>query len=125
MRFKLGTKEYETASVEDVTLHDTLVFEKQMRELGRPMAWPELMQMIFELAQISDPVERGKHPDGMWSLAVTIWASRRAAGEDVTVAQAADFRLSDLEWLPDEPEPGPDPTEAQPEALGVDPDQSE
>lgn len=118
MRFTLGGREYDVASVQDVTLRDTLVLEAQMRELGREMTWPDLTTMIVKLSTIEDPQARAAHPDAMWSLAVTIWASRRAAGEDVTVAQAADFRMSDLQWVDEKPEPEADPTEARPDGLG-------
>lgn len=114
MRFTLGGREYDVASVQDVTLRDTLVLEAQMRELGREMTWPDLTTMILKLSKIKDDKARAAHPDAMWSLAVTIWASRRAAGEDVTIAQAADFRMSDLQWVDEKPEPEADPTEAQP-----------
>lgn len=101
MRFKIADAEYDAATIEDVTLRDTLVFERQMADLGRPMSWPELMRMVMRLAAIADPSARGEDPDAMWSLAVTVWASKRLAGEDVTVAEAVDFRLSDLVFLPD------------------------
>lgn len=112
MRFKVKGKEYDAAGLDDVTLRDTLLFESQMRELGRPMVWTEMLGIVAHLATIEDDQARGTHPDAMWSFAVTIWASRRLAGENVTIAEAADFRIpADIEWLDEQ---APDPHEGQP-----------
>lgn len=116
MRFSIKGKVYDAATLDDVTLRDTLVFESQMAELGRPMSWGDLLDLVAHLATIDDPTKRGKHPDATWSLAVTVWASRRMAGENVTISEAADFRLTDLEWVT-EPDPSADRTGAASDPL--------
>lgn len=124
MRFRIADAEYDAATIEDITLRDTLVFERQMADLGRPMSWPDMMRMIVRLAAIPDPSTRGEDPDAMWSLAVTIWASKRLAGEDVTVAEATDFRLSDLVFLPDPVTESPTKAGANPAPADDEPSES-
>lgn len=104
-RIRIRGVDYEAASIEDITLRDTLVFEQQMAELGRRMSWPDLMKMVLRLAAIEDPAERGTDPDAMWSMAVTVWASMRKAGEQVTIAEAIDFPLSEIVFIDDAPTP--------------------
>lgn len=117
MRVSIKGKVYDVAQLDDVTLRDTLVFEAQMAELGRPMTWPDMLDIIAKLSQIEDEQERGRHPDATWSLAVTVWATRRLAGESVTIAEAADFRIpADIEWVV-EPDPSADRTGAASDPL--------
>lgn len=118
MRFKIKGVEYESATLEDVTLADVLRFPGQMAELraagalGAPESWNDAVELVARLALIDDLAARGRHPDAIWAMAVTVWASRRLAGEDVTVAQAADFRWpADFEALDE-----PTPTKARPKA---------
>lgn len=56
--------------------------------------------------------------DALVALGCIVWLTRRRAGERLTLEQACEFSLSDLEFMPDESdEPGqaPDPTQSAPE----------
>lgn len=117
MKFKLGSKVYDAADIEDLSLKHILMLERETADLGRPMRWADITDMVTTLGAIKDHNERGKHPDAPWVLAVTIWASRRNAGEDLTFGQAIDFPLSDLTFLhdpQDRKKPKSDPRKARP-----------
>ncbi len=117
MKFKLGSKVYDAASIEDLSLKFILMLERETADLGRPMRWADITAMVDSLGAIEDHEERGRHPDAPWVLAVTIWAARRNAGEDLTFGEAIDFPLSGLTFLhdpQDRKEPKSDPRKARP-----------
>lgn len=101
MRFKLGSTVYALADLDRVSLRDILVLERETVEFGHPLRWTDVQAMSEALDALETEKERAEHPDALWITAVTIWASRRIAGEDVTFDQAVDFPMRDLVFLPD------------------------
>lgn len=98
-RFQIDGKTYTTASLDEITLKDLLVFEVQVRELGLDVTWSDLQEKAAALAE-SDPDDPTTDRDGLLMMAATIWASRRMAGEDVTFAQAIDVPITKITFLP-------------------------
>ncbi len=119
MRIRVGDREYPLKYVEELTLLDLLTLEAQTRNIdpSRPLTMYVLRGMERSVAKaiagLSGParVAAGEaHPDAPWLFAVMIWAARRAAGEDVTFAQAIEVDPADIEYVReagDEPEPDP------------------
>jgi hypothetical protein len=131
MRFQLGDKIYTAAEIDLLTVKDVLVFEKEAADLGRPMKWGQIEAWALELngyyQTIADekvsPAQRAEaeravkdHEGVLWVIAMTIWASRRLAGEAVTFDQAIDFPMRDLRWLPStqDRKAATNPTKARP-----------
>ena len=99
-RFKIGDRIYTTASLDEVSLRDLIKFNSQAAELGIAERWPD----IERLAQVFDGLteaEAEAHPDKLLLIGVTIWVSRRVAGEDLAFGDAIDIPLSQLEFIPD------------------------
>jgi hypothetical protein len=101
MKFKIGTVTYDAASIDMVTLKDILLLEKETGELGHPLRWSDVKLMAEEMAALKTDKQREDHPDSIWMLAITIWASRRVAGELLTFGDAVDFSMSDLTFIDD------------------------
>lgn len=100
MRFKIDGRLYEAASVDRLSLAQILRLESETAALGRPMKWSQLRQMVDEISTLQEG-EFDAHDDAPWVVALTIWASRLNAGENLSFAEAIDFPLADLEYLPD------------------------
>jgi hypothetical protein len=96
VRFRLGGKVYTTASLDEISLRDLMVFERETAAMGLPMKWSDVERIGSEMAEL--PAD-GQHPDTLLMVGVTIWAARRAAGDDVTFEQAIDFPMKDLEFI--------------------------
>lgn len=103
MRFKIGSQVYDAEAIDQLSLRDILQLETETTNMGHPLRWSDVQQISRELADLPTDDERSQHPSAIWLLAITIWASRRRFGEDLTFAQAIDFPLVDLDYLP-EPE---------------------
>lgn len=115
MKFKLGNTVYALADLDRVSLRDILVLERETVEFGHPLRWTDVQAMSEALDALETEKERAEHPDALWITAVTIWASRRIAGENVTFDQAVDFPMRDLVFLP---EPGDHKEAANPSKPG-------
>lgn len=99
MKFKIRDQTYDGATLDDLTLKMVLQLEKETREFGRLIRLADVQAMAEELDKLKTNTERGNHPDTPWVLAVTIWASRRLAGESVTFEEAIDFPMGELTFL--------------------------
>lgn len=98
MRFKISGRLYTAASLTEVSLRDLLLFEVQTEEMGLPLRWADQLNISEEITALPKE-ERGKHPKMLQLLAVTVWATRRVAGDKVTFSEALDFSLDQLEWV--------------------------
>jgi hypothetical protein len=116
MRFKLGDTVYTAAEADLLSLKDILQFEQEAADLGRPLKWGQIEAWSQELTGFYQVIANTKssaadrkqaeqatkdHEGALWVIAMTIWASRRVAGEAVTFEQAVDFPMRDLTWLPE------------------------
>jgi len=100
VRFQIGERRYEVNAIEDLSLKMILELEAESRDFGRQLKFADISVWADELNALSED-ERVQHPESMWLLAVTIWASRKLAGEPVTFAEAVDFPMSQLVFLPE------------------------
>lgn len=100
LRFRLDGKVYSVGALEDVSLRDVMLFNTQAADMGLAATWADVERVAEEMSE-ADKDEAEKHPDALLMLGVTIWATRRIAGDEVTFGDAVDFPLSSLVWLPD------------------------
>lgn len=98
-RFKIGDKVYSTAALDEISIRDLVVFNTEVADLGLHYTWADVERIGNEMAEMPDQ-EALHHPDAMFITGVTIWASRRAAGDSVTFLEAIDIKIKDLEFLP-------------------------
>ena len=101
-RFRIGSREYHTATADRLTLKHWLTIEQHTGELGRPMTYQDVRAIIDRMEQYATEEEGSKDPDFFWFVGLMVWASRVDSGEpDITLAEAVDFPMGELEWLPD------------------------
>lgn len=99
-RFKIGKKVYTTAALDEVSLRDLVLFNTQAADMGLDAKWSDIERIAGEFDAMTE-AEAEKHPDALLMIAVTVWVSRRVAGEDLTFGDALDFPLSQLDFLPE------------------------
>lgn len=111
-RFKIGDTIYTTAALDEISLRDLMLFDSQAADMGLKVRWNDIQRVAGEMTDLDD-TQAGSHPDALLLTGVTIWAARRSAGEDVTLEQAVDFPLAQLQFLPSTADHRPDPTKAR------------
>lgn len=97
-RFKIGSKVYRLDVLDDISLRDLMVFNRQVADMGLSITWADIERISSEMAGLSDK-KASQHPEAMIMTGVSIWASRRAAGDDVTFEEAVDIPVSEIVWL--------------------------
>lgn len=97
-RFRIGEKVYTTETLDEISLRDLMLFNRQAADMGLGATWADVERISAEIAAL-DENSVGTHPDMMLMVGVTVWASRRQAGDDVTFEQAVDVPLSKIVWL--------------------------
>lgn len=99
MKFTINGRSYDAAALDEVSLRDILLLEQQTTDFGRRLTWTEVTDMAARLEALKTDEERLDDEASLWLTAVTIWASRRLAGDPVTFDQAVDFPLKDLVFI--------------------------
>lgn len=107
LRFKIGDVTYNTSSIEDISLRDVMVFNRQAADMGLDLTWVDVERIAQEIqdaveeakSQGKSPQEAATHPDALLMFGVTVWISRRMAGESVTLDQATDVPLTSIELI--------------------------
>jgi hypothetical protein len=105
VKFQLHGRVYDAASLLDVSLTDVLTFEGQLWAMaggtapicaGAPVNWDRVM----DWANQGDERELTAD-EQFWLMGVMIWASRRVAGDQLSFAEAVDFPVDEVTWLPE------------------------
>lgn len=88
--FKSGGKVYELVELDQISLRDLITFPRDAEEvLGEPITWAQAQALAQELSAL-DAEERNAHPKWSFILAVLVWSSRRAAGDEITFSDCLD-----------------------------------
>lgn len=99
-RFKLGTVVYSTATLDEISLKDLLGLQGELDQLGIKETWSDIETAGQELGKLPE-AQAQQHPMALLLFAVTVWASRRAAGEVIRFTDAIDFPMSQITFLSD------------------------
>jgi hypothetical protein len=118
VRFAIGDKTYDAAAIENLSLKMLLDLERQSESMGRRLSVAEIRRSTAEMEALATDAEREAHPFAAWMLAVVLWASRVLAGEQVTFADAIDFPMSQLRFLPEPQDRRPPVNPTKPRAVG-------
>ena len=111
-RFKIGTVTYSTAALEEISLKDLVLFNSESTELGLNRTWADVERIATEIANLDENGAHA-HPDLLLLLGVTIWASRRKAGENISFADAIDVPMTQILFLKSVEDRKPGPTKAR------------
>jgi hypothetical protein len=98
MKIKIQGTEYEMASIGKATLFDVMEIKKQTG-----MTIGEVEEHLTGVANSGDDETNGaallSNPEALVALGALIWLTRRRAGEVLTLEQACDFPLDEMEFI--------------------------
>lgn len=95
VKFKINGKTYTTATVDQISLRDVMLFNPQAAEIGLGVTWGDVERIAAEMSELTE--DDAPHPQALLMFGVTVWAARRLGGDDVTLGEAIDVPMSSIE----------------------------
>ena len=104
--YVLDGKRYPFADLADITVRDQIRVERWLRTCGLSDArtWEDIMAIALEVNALGSLKAQLRHPEVKISVALGLWAARRAAGEKVTPDDCLDWTWNTLGFYSDEDE---------------------
>jgi hypothetical protein len=99
-RFVIDGKTYTTTALDEVPLKDLIRFNTEAADMGLRERWNDVQRAAVEMDGMTE-TEAEDHPDSLLVMAVTIWVSRRLAGEDLAFGDAVDVPMNHIKFLAD------------------------
>lgn len=110
MKVVIDGTTYDGKTIDSLSIKHVLQFNRECAEHGYPVTWQDIERIRAELVAIKDVRERERHPDALMLTAVSIWASRIAAGDEVTFEDVISLPLGRMAFIL---EPGDVPDESE------------
>lgn len=97
---RIGDKSYDAIDMQDLSLRHTLALQRELAvtNISSARTWAEVQALVREFAGLSQE-ERVLHPESVFLTAVTVWAARVSAGEDVGLLEAVDVPLRSIQFI--------------------------
>jgi hypothetical protein len=92
---------YQAATIDTLSIKHALQFDRECREHGYPLTWRDVERVRAEMSVLATDDERQEHPDALLLTAVTVWASRIAAGDAVTFDEVISAPLGSMRFILD------------------------
>lgn len=100
-RISIAGKVYDAADITNLSMKDILVFERETAEMfGAPLSWGEVEAWASEIEALPDDKQQ-LHQRFMLVNAVSLWATRRAAGDILTFSEALDTPMTQIVPVPE------------------------
>jgi hypothetical protein len=108
-------KVYEGKMIDELSIKHALLFDRECADHGYPWRWADVERVRAEVKQLSRD-EAEKHPEALLLTAVSVWAARVLAGDEVTFTEAIETPFERMAFIVDAPpaEEAPDPRRARP-----------
>ena len=96
----IGDKHYPRVAVDELSLRHTLALQRELvlSNISEAKTWADVRRMFAEFAEM-EPAERENHPEVLFLTAVTIWATRVSAGEELSLLDAEDVPVTSVRWV--------------------------
>lgn len=96
-------RHYPVVSVEDLSLRHTLALQRELvvTNISRAKTWADVKALLAEFEAMA-PEDRANHPEALFLTALTVWACRVMAGDEVSLLDVVDVPLSRLKrfkWI--------------------------
>jgi hypothetical protein len=119
MKVVIDGKVYEGKMIDELSIKHALLFDRECADQGYPWRWADVERVRAEVKALSrDAAEQ--HPEALLLTAVSVWAARILAGDDVTFTEAISTPFDRMAFLFDEAErpaeEAPDPHRARPDS---------
>ena len=102
--FILNGKTYEHVDLASIEVGDQIRVERWLRraDVSDARTWPQVIEIAREINRCDTLAEQTAHPEFKFSLSMTIYLARRAAGDEVTPEDCLKWKATDIVWLNDD-----------------------
>ena len=106
----IGDKHYPRVAVDELSIRHTLALQRELAitNISSAKTWADVRKLLADFAEL-EPAERENHPEVLFLTALTIWATRVTAGEDLGLLEAVDIPATSVRWVA-EPSDKAEPT---------------
>ena len=108
MKLRVGDRFYPAAQIQSMTLLDTLEMQAALRDnpgISSARSMVDVLSLLDEFVSLPSRAEQLDYPEGTFLTAVTIWVTRRRAGERLPFLDAIDIPINDYEWVRESSDP--------------------
>lgn len=103
MLIEIAGKRYPLTHIEDLSLKHAMLLQRELAanpEISSLSTWGEIRWFWAEYMAMPK-AERIVHPEALFLTALSVWASRVTAGEDLSLLDAVDFPAAQIRWIPE------------------------
>ena len=115
-------KTYPAVTIGDLSLRHTLELQRELitTNISSAKTWVDVQALLQEFTALPDD-RRATHPEALLLGALTIWATRVSAGEQLSLLEAVDILPSSVQWVkePTDREESEGKAPAQPKTGGA------
>lgn len=117
----IGEKRYPSVAIDELSIRHTLALQRELAtsDFTSAKTWTDVLQLLADVSTMT-LAERQKHPEALFLTAVTIWAARVSAGEQLSLVDAVDLPAKAVRWVAEPADHAePDAGKAQPRKPGA------
>ena len=96
----IGDKKYPGVAVSELSIRHSLALQRELAvtNISSAKTWADVRALLAEF-QALDKAGRENHPEALFLTAVTIWAARVTAGEEMGLLDAVDIPAASVRWI--------------------------
>ena len=96
----IGDKHYPGVAVSELSIRHSLALQRELAvtNISSAKTWADVRALLAEF-QALDKAGRENHPEALFLTAVTIWAARVTAGEEMGLLDAVDIPAASVRWI--------------------------
>ena len=96
----IGDKKYPGVAVSELSIRHSLALQRELAvtNISGAKTWADVRALLAEFTTLSK-AERENHPEALFLTAVTIWAARVTAGEEMGLLDAVDIPAASVRWV--------------------------
>ena len=93
-------KKYPAATIGDLSLRHTLELQRELvtTNISTAKTWVDVQALLQEFTDTPED-KRAEHPEALFLSALTMWATRVTAGEQLSLLEAVDIPASSVQWV--------------------------
>lgn len=96
----IGDKHYPGVAVSELSIRHSLALQRELAvtNISSAKTWADVRALLTEF-QALDKAARENHPEALFLTALTIWAARVTAGEEMGLLDAVDIPAASVRWI--------------------------
>ena len=96
----IGDKHYPGVAVNELSIRHTLALQRELAvtNISGAKTWADVRALLAEFQGL-DKAARENHPEALFLTALTIWAARVTAGEEMGLLDAVDIPAASVRWI--------------------------